>query len=292
MSEVRLRLAIQKSGRLSEPSLSLLAKCGLRFSWRNRLVSRAEGMPVEAMLVRDDDIPRLVAEGLADLGVVGWNLVAEHRAVTGTTALADTLPLGFGHCRLAIAVRHDLDYSGPASLAGSTIATTYPGLVGAYLSAQGVIASIVSLSGSVELAARLGMADAVADLVVTGSTLAEHALKPVETILASEAVLIGQDRLTGIKRALAGQLIQRLQGVMAAAESKYIMLHAPTRRLDQIKALLPGAESPTVLPLEGMSDVVAVHAVCRESVFWETMERLKEVGASSILVMPIEKMMP
>jgi len=287
---------LQKSGRLSEPSLSLLKACGLKFSWRNKLISRAEGMAVEALLVRDDDIPGLVADGMTDMGIVGENLVAEHRlsvrAPEGSPkAVSVALPLGFGHCRLMVAVRHGMLYEGPQSLSGMTIATTYPALVGDFLARYGVDASIVQLSGSVEIAARLGMADAVCDLVVTGATLEEHALRPTETILSSQAVLVRNGAMSPEKMAIANQLMQRLRGVLAAAETKYIMLHAPVSQLPVIKALLPGSKSPTILALEGIDDVVALHAVCRESVFWETMEQLKAAGASSILVIPIEKML-
>ena len=190
-----------------------------------------------------------------------------------------------------IAVRHGMDYDGPQSLSGTTIATTYPALVADFLSRNGVRAGIVQLSGSVEIAARLGMADVVCDLVVTGSTLEEHALRPTDTILSSQAVLIRNDTLSPEKMAIAAQLMQRLRGVLAATETKYIMLHAPVSQLATIKALLPGSKSPTILALEGIDDVMALHAVCRESVFWETMEQLKAAGASSILVIPIEKML-
>jgi ATP phosphoribosyltransferase len=296
MPQQRLRIALQKSGRLSKPSLALLKACGLKFSWRNKLISRAEGMAIEALLVRDDDIPSLVADGMADMGVVGENLVAEHRLASGNPAgspksVSVALPLGFGHCRLMIAVRHGMAYDGPQSLNGTTIATTYPALVADFLNRHGVRAGIVQLSGSVEIAARLGMADVVCDLVVTGSTLEEHALRPTDTILSSQAVLIRNDTLSPEKLAIAAQLMQRLRGVLAATETKYIMLHAPVSQLATIKALLPGSKSPTILALEGIDDVVALHAVCRESVFWETMEQLKAAGASSILVIPIEKML-
>ncbi len=296
MSQQRLRIALQKSGRLSEPSLALLKACGLKFSWRNKLVSRAEGMAVEALLVRDDDIPNLVADGMSDMGIVGENLVAEHRLIAkvpegSAKAVSVALPLGFGHCRLMIAVRHGSEYKGPQSLSGLTIATTYPAILDDFLARHGVSASTVQLSGSVEVAARLGMADAVCDLVVTGATLEEHALRPTETILSSQAVLVQNGRLTPEKQAIAAQLMQRLRGVLAAAETKYIMLHAPVSQLAKIKSLLPGSKSPTILALEGIDDMVALHAVCRESVFWETMEQLKAAGASSILVVPIEKML-
>lgn len=290
----RLRLAMQRSGRLSDASFELLSKCGLHISRsRTELFCRIEELPIDLLLVRDDDIPGFVEEGVCDLGIVGENVVEEkRRAASDGFKTGTILPLGYARCRLVLAVQEGRPFRDLSDLKGLRIATTYPASLKAMLSAAKVEAEIVVMNGSVEVAPRLHIADAICDIVQTGATLEANGLKPVHTLLDSQALLIGRkDRLTGAKAEIAERLIKRIQGALKASEAKYIMLHAPRSALPAIARILPGAESPTVLPLESMPDKVAVHAVSRESVFWETMEQLKAAGASAILVLPIEKMM-
>ncbi|HIF9372397.1 TPA: ATP phosphoribosyltransferase [Photobacterium damselae] len=297
MQTPRLRIAIQKKGRLSKECQNLLKQCGVKFNMvGERLVVHAENMPIDLLLVRDDDIPGLIMDGVVDLGVIGENELEE----VGLERIARNEPadykklrrLDFGGCRLSIAIDKDAKYSGPQDLQGKRIATTYPQLVKRYMDERGVKFSTCMLNGSVEVAPRAGLADAICDLVSTGATLEANGLKEVEVILRSKAALIqAQIPMSTEKQALIDRLITRMQGVIQAKESKYIMLHAPTDRLDQIKQLLPGAEDPTVMPLSQDRTKVAIHLVSSENLFWETMEQLKELGASSILVLPIEKMM-
>jgi ATP phosphoribosyltransferase len=294
MDADRLRLAMQRSGRLSDASFELLSKCGLHISRsRTELFCRIEELPIDLLLVRDDDIPGFVEEGVCDLGIVGENVVEEkRRAASDGFKTATILPLGYARCRLVLAVQEGRAFRDLTDLKGLRIATTYPATLKAMLTAAKVDAEIVVMNGSVEVAPRLHIADAICDIVQTGATLEANGLKPVHTLLDSQALLIGRkDRLNGGKSAIAERLIKRIQGALKASEAKYIMLHAPRSALPAIARILPGAESPTVLPLESMPDKVAVHAVSRESVFWETMEQLKAAGASAILVLPIEKMM-
>ena len=297
MQTPRLRIAIQKKGRLSKECQNLLKQCGVKFNMvGERLVVHAENMPIDLLLVRDDDIPGLIMDGVVDLGVIGENELEE----VGLERIARNEPadykklrrLDFGGCRLSIAIDKDTKYSGPQDLQGKRIATTYPQLVKRYMDERGVKFSTCMLNGSVEVAPRAGLADAICDLVSTGATLEANGLKEVEVILRSKAALIqAQIPMSAEKQALIDRLLTRMQGVIQAKESKYIMLHAPTDRLDQIKQLLPGAEDPTVMPLSQDRTKVAIHLVSSENLFWETMEQLKELGASSILVLPIEKMM-
>ncbi len=293
----RLRLALQKSGRLSTDSLDVLARCGIKVKApKEKLLLHSENFPIDILFVRDDDIPQLVMDGVCDLGIVGNNVLQEtaleRRYAGNGHAYHVERELGFGGCRLAVAISEERPYSGPADLTGLRIATTYPQLTRRYFEEKGIKAEIVYLSGSVEVAPRLGLAEAICDLVATGSTLEANRLRAVETIFKSTAMLIRGDRpLTPEKSHALEILLRRLDGVQLAAEAKYIMLHAPKAALPAIKQLLPGAENPTLLPLAGDDTKVALHAVCQEAVFWETMEALKKAGASSILVLPIEKMM-
>ena len=295
--EQRIKIALQKSGRLTDLSLDLLARCGLKFTRsKDQLFCFGENMPVDLLLVRDDDIPGLVSDDVCDLGIAGLNVIQEKRLglqQEGNTALFDQIyALDFGHCRLAIAVPEDADYDGPRSLQNARIATSYVATLKNFLKQQDISADIVFFSGAVEIAPRLGRADFICDLVSTGATLAANHLREVETVLESEAVII-QTRapLSDLKQDWVNRILQRLDGVLQVRESKYVMLHAPRSALDEIVALLPGTESPTIIPLEGDGDKVAVHAVCRETVFWETLENLKSAGASSLLVLPVEKML-
>ncbi|MGR5131888.1 ATP phosphoribosyltransferase [Vibrio alfacsensis] len=297
MQTQRLRIAIQKKGRLSKESQALLKKCGVKFNvMGERLVVHSENMPIDLLLVRDDDIPGLIMDGVVDLGFIGENELEEVRldrkALGEPSEFVPLRRLDFGGCRLSIAIDKDEEYNGPQDLAGKRIATTYPQLLKAYMDKAGVSFSTCMLTGSVEVAPRAGLADAIADLVSTGATLEANGLKEAEVIFKSKATLIQRTGEFDVdKVALIEKLLTRMQGVQQAKESKYIMLHAPADKLDQIKALLPGAEDPTVLPLSADKQKVAVHLVSTENLFWETMEQLKELGASSILVLPIEKMM-
>ena len=293
----RIKVALQKSGRLTDNSLDLLVRCGLKYSrGKDQLMCYGDNMPLDLLFVRDDDIPDLVQEDVCDLGIVGLNVIEEKRlelAARGIEARFDLLQrLEFGQCRLALAVPQEMPFAGAASLASCRIATTYPYLLARYLEGQGIDAQIVTLSGSVEIAPRLGRADAICDLVATGSTLVANHLREVATVLDSQAALVRTPvELSAEKADWVRRLLVRIDGVQQVRESKYIMLHAPRSALPQIKRLLPGSESPTVIPLDGSGDRVAVHAVCRENVFWETLESLKAAGASAVLVLPVEKML-
>jgi ATP phosphoribosyltransferase len=288
----RLRIAVQKSGRLAERSLELLRAAGLRVGrGASDMLRRVENHPIDLLCVRDDDIPTFVADGVAQLGIVGANVLEEdfaHLDRRPETLMA----LGFGRCALRIAVPEGTDWRGPAWLDGRRIATSYPRVLGRWLASHGVGAAIVRMKGSVEVAPRLGVAHAICDLVQTGATLEANGLKAVETVFDSEAVLVRQPGAMdpGLVR-LAQMMVERIEGVTASQDAKYVLLNAPRARLDEIVAILPGAGAPTVTPLAGREDMVAVHAVASESVFWETLDRLKAAGASAILVLPIEKMM-
>ena len=297
MDELRLKLAIQKSGRLTDPSLDLLVRCGLKVSrGKDQLMAYGENMPLDVLFVRDDDIPDLVQEDVCDLGLVGLNVLEEKRlelAARGHAArFQQVRTLDFGRCRLCLAVPEGTAFEGSRTLQGKRIATTYPYLLERYLREREVRAEIVTLSGAVEIAPRLGRADLICDLVSTGSTLQANHLREVETVLESHAVLIRTPLgLPPLKDEWVERLLMRIDGVQQVRESKYIMLHAPRSALTEIRKLLPGSESPTIIPLEGSPDRVAIHAGCRENVFWETLESLKKAGASALLVLPVEKML-
>lgn len=297
LDKTRLRIAMQKSGRLSDESRELLARCGIKINLQEqRLIAFAENMPIDILRVRDDDIPGLVMDGVVDLGIIGENVLEEEllaRRARGEDPRYFTLRrLDFGGCRLSLATPLDAEYTGPQSLQNSRIATSYPHLLKQYLDKQGVDFKSCLLNGSVEVAPRAGLSDAICDLVSTGATLEANGLREVEVIYRSKACLIQRDgEMPEAKQQLIDKMMTRIQGVIQARESKYIMLHAPSERLDEIVALLPGAERPTILPLAGDQQRVAMHMVSSETLFWETMEKLKALGASSILVLPIEKMM-
>jgi len=297
MDDTRLKLAVQKSGRLTDPSMDLLLRCGLKISrGKDQLMAYGENMPLDVLFVRDDDIPDLVQEDVCDLGLVGLNVLEEKRlelVAHGARARFQQIrTLDFGRCRLSLAVPDGVSYEGPSSLRGKRIATTYPYMLAHYLRERDVKADIVTLSGAVEIAPRLGRADLICDLVSTGSTLQANHLREVETVLESYAAIIRTPlALSAEKDEWVERLLMRIDGVQQVRESKYIMLHAPRSALPEIRRLLPGSESPTIIPLEGHPDKVAVHAVCRENVFWDTLERLKKAGASALLVLPVEKML-
>jgi len=297
-SAPRLKIAIQKSGRLTDNSLDLIARCGLRFSRaQDQLVCYGENLPLDILFVRDDDIPSLVQDDICDLGIVGQNVITEKRLAIGANGkgsppFEELMALDFGRCRLAIAVPNDFRYRGDESLQGRRFATSYPHVLARWLGIRGIAADIVPQTGAVEIAPRLGRADVICDLVSSGATLAANGLREVETVMESTAALIrtpvpvAPDKADWMER-----LVQRIDGVQKVDGSKYIMLHAPRSALPRITALLPGSEHPTILPLDGTEDKVALHAVCRENVFWETLESLKTAGATSILVLPVEKML-
>ncbi|MEQ1800467.1 MAG: ATP phosphoribosyltransferase [Gammaproteobacteria bacterium] len=293
----RIKVAIQKSGRLTEQSLDLLQRCGLKYTkGPDQLIAFGENMPVDVLLVRDDDIPGLVRDDVCDLGIAGLNIVEEKRLHFLQQEPVEPFrilrSLDYGHCRLAFAYPDGSPLRNAAGLEGRRIATSYPSIVRDYLRRQNVNATVVEFSGAVEIAPSLGRADAICDLVSTGATLIANKLREGETILESHAVLLQTPvQVPAEKAEWIGKLLQRVEGVMQVRESKYIMMHAPKSALARIAALLPGSEAPTVLPLDGRDDRVAVHVVCRENVFWETLESLKAAGATSVLVIPVEKML-
>lgn len=295
--EQRIKIAVQKTGRLTDHSIDLLERCGLKLTQsKDQLFLYGENMPIDLLLVRDDDIPGLVSEDVCDLGIVGLNVVEEvrHKLLSESKdpRFKQVFELDFGHCRLAIAGPEDAEFSGLKSLENTKIATSYMNILNSYLNKQGIDAEPVYFSGAVEIAPKLGKADFICDLVSTGGTLAANGLVEYATLLESEAVVIQtQETLSDDKQALVDRMLQRLDGVLQVRESKYIMLHAPREALANIRDLLPGSEAPTVIPLDGHDDKVAIHAVCRENVFWETLENLKQAGASSLLVIPVEKML-
>ena len=289
----RLHIALQKSGRLSDVSRDLLRDAGFRIqSGKNSLTARVENFPAELMFVRDDDIPTFVSDGACEFGIVGKNVLEEFALGQEKAGYEELAELGFGRCSLKIAAPEATAYHGPQSLAGQRIATSYPHLVSRFLKQNGVDATVVTMNGAVELAPRLQIANFICDLVSTGATLEANGLKALDTVLESQAVLIRTRRQMDEARAeIASGLMSRIEGVLATKESKYIMLNASSEALKRITALLPGAEAPTIVPLHGRPGHFAVHAVCQESVFWETLQKLKSAGASAILVVPIEKMM-
>lgn len=281
----KLKLAIQKSGRLHDDSVRLLKECGIDISnGINKLKADATNFPIEVFFLRDDDIPQYVEDGVADIGFVGENVVFEKKK-----KVVITEKLGFGKCRLSMAVQRNEHYTGVQFLQGRKIATSYPVIVADYLKEKGVDAEIHEISGSVEIAPGIGLADAICDLVSSGSTLFMNGLKEAEVILQSQAVLIRNESLDPAKQQLLDRLLFRIQAVKKAKNNKYILLNAPNNKLKEIIALLPGMKSPTVLPLaeEGWS---SVHSVLNENDFWDIIEQLKAAGAQGILVVPIEKM--
>jgi len=280
-----LKLAVQKSGRLHDDSMQLLEDCGIGIrTGKNQLKAVAEHFPMEVYFLRDDDIPQYVEDHVAHIGIVGQNVLEEKRRDVSVVEA-----LGFGKCRLSIAVSKGDTYTGAAFLRGKKIATSYPKLTQKFLDAQGVAAEIHEISGSVELAPGIGLADAVCDLVSSGSTLFMNGLKEVEVILNSEAVMIQPRSIEAEQQELLERLLFRIRAVKKAKYNKYVLLNAPNDQLGKIFELLPGMKSPTVLPLaeEGWS---SVHSVLNEDEFWDKIEALKRAGAQGILVVPIEKM--
>lgn len=280
-----LRLAIQKSGRLSDDSLNLIRECGISFiSSSLKLKTECTNFPLEILFLRDDDIPGYVADGVADIGIVGENVLVEE----GKQALT-VEKLGFSKCRLSLAVPKSAEYNSIADLNGKNIATSYPNLLQAYLDEQGVQANIHTISGSVEIAPSIGLAEAICDIVSSGSTLISNGLKEVERVFKSEAALIATEQLSEEKKQILEKLLFRIHAVQRARKAKYILLNSPNDKIEEISDLLPSVKAPTVLPLaeEGWS---SLHSVVNEDDFWDIIEKIKEAGAQGILVVPIEKM--
>lgn len=284
MSET-LKIAVQKSGRLYDGSMKLLKECGIEVSnGNNQLRVIAANFPVEVFFLRDDDIPEYVQDAVADIGFVGENVVEESNKETDTIE-----KLGFGKCRLSIAVPKSGPLQSLDSLNGKKIATSYPFILSRYLSEKKITASIHQISGSVEIAPKIGLADAICDLVSSGSTLFTNELKEIETILLSEAVLISNKDLSAQKKQILDSLLFRIRSVKKAKNNKYVLLNAPNDKLETICGLLPGMKSPTILPL-AESGWSSVHSVINETDFWNVIEQLKANGAQGILIIPIEKM--
>ncbi len=282
---MNLKIAIQKSGRLHDDSMKLLKECGIDISnGVNKLKTEASNFPLEVYFLRDDDIPQYVEDAVADIGFVGENVVYEKNKKVEVVE-----QLGFGKCRLSIAVSRNEDYDDISYLEGKRIATTYPVIVQKFMQQKGINADIHEISGSVEIAPGIGLAEAICDLVSSGSTLFMNGLKEVETILSSQAVLIKNQNLSNDKQQLIDKLLFRIKAVKKSKNNKYILLNAPNNNLKEIISLLPGMKSPTVLPL-AESGWSSVHSVLNENEFWDIIEKLKAAGAQGILVIPIEKM--
>ncbi|GMU89567.1 MAG: ATP phosphoribosyltransferase [Chlorobiota bacterium] len=284
-----LKIAVQKKGRLTERSMALLKTCGLGIeNYTDRLYISANNFPADILFLRDDDIPEYVQDGVADLGIVGENVIAEK---SYNTELKEKL--GFGSCRIMIAYPESSDFSDVTQLEGKRIATTYPNILGRYLDQNGVKAKVIEISGSVEIAPALGIADAICDIVSTGNTLKLNKLKKSFTVFESEAALIASPKLkdNNIKTALVADLLVRIRSVLSASSSKYLMMNVPKASLEAVIKMIPASKSPTILPLFDES-TVAVHAVVPAGYIWSVLQPLRSAGASGILVLPIENMIP
>ena len=283
----RLTIAIQKKGRLFDQSSDLIRKSGINFSTKGDiLLAKSNNLPIDILFVRSDDIPSLVSNGDADLAIVGENVLIE-KSLFKRTFIEKIINLGFSKCRLSFAAPKNNKIK---TYNNMKIATSYPNTVKKYLKDNKINASVINIHGSVELTPYIGMSDIICDLVSSGATLETNNLKEIEVILESQAVLIKNKNLSKDKEKIANKVISRMQGVVNAIESKYVMLNSDASKVKEICKLLPGSESPTIIPLED-SKKVAIHALCQEPIFWETMENLKIKGASSILVMPVEKIL-
>lgn len=280
-----LRIAIQTKGRLNEDSMALLNESSIKFvASSRRLISAAKNFPIEALFLRDDDIPQCVADGVADIGIVGKNEVMEQEQT------AEIIKhLGFSKCRLSLAIPKDIEYPGIQWFSGKKIATSYPRILKVFLKENNILADIHFIAGSVEIAPGIGLSDAIFDIVSSGSTLVSNRLKEVHTIMDSEAVLVATPNLSKEKQAILDELIFRIEAVEKGRGKKYILLNAPNDKLEQIIKVLPGMTSPTIMPL-AKSGWSSLHSVINESEFWEVIGNLKKNGAEGILVLPIEKM--
>ncbi len=281
----KLRIAIQKSGRLSEKSINLLKEAGVSLTnGERKLLAQSGSFPIEVLYLRDDDIPQYVEDGVADIGIVGENVFAEKGKE------ADIVErLGFSRCRLSLAIPKQLNYEGVEFFEGKKIATSYPVILEKFLNEKGVNAEIHEISGSVEIAPGIGLADGIFDIVSSGSTLISNGLTEVDVVMKSEAVVIGNRDMDQEKREILNDLLFRIRSVLASTNNKYILLNAPNDKLDDIISVIPGMKSPTVMPLAD-SGWSSVHSVLSESQFWQVIGKLKEFGAQGILVIPIEKM--
>ena len=280
-----LRIAVQSKGRLFEETMALLQEADIKISSSKRiLLVQASNFPIEVLFLRDDDIPQSVASGIADLGIVGENEFVERNEDAEIVRR-----LGFSKCRLSLAIPKDVDYPGLSWFEGRKIATSYPGILKAFMDKNGIKTDIHVITGSVEIAPGISLADAIFDIVSSGSTLVSNRLKEVEVVMSSEALLIGNKHLSDEKKAILDELLFRIEAVKAAEDKKYVLMNAPTDKLKDIINVLPGMKSPTVMPLaqEGWS---SVHTVLDEKCFWEIIGKLKALGAEGILVLPIEKM--
>lgn len=285
METEKLTLAIQKSGRLSEGTIELLKLCGIKVSnGGNHLKALAEGFPLEILLLRDDDIPQYVSDGVADIGILGMNEVLEKKK-----EISVVKNLGFSKCKLSIAVPREVAYTGRTFLEGKRIATSYPVILEDFLKENSINAEIHTISGSVEIAPGIGMADAIFEIVSSGGTLLSNGLKEVEVIMKSEAALVSNPSLSKEKQVLLNKLLFRIEAVIKAKRNKYILLNAPEEKLDEIMSLIPGMKSPTILPL-AKNGWFSLHSVISEDDFWNVIDNLKCSGAEGILVVPIEKM--
>jgi ATP phosphoribosyltransferase len=285
MEENKLKIAIQKSGRLYESSVKLIKECGLSIeNGHNKLKAPIKNFPAEVLMLRDDDIPQYVSDGIADIGIVGENVVAEKKRHVLVKE-----KLGFASCRLSIAVPKSEKYTGVDYLSNKKIATSYPNILQGFLDDNGISSEIHEINGSVEIAPGIGLADAICDIVSSGSTLFSNGLKEVEQVLSSEAVLIARDDLPEAKSSILDQLIFRLRSVRNARNNKYILLNAPDDSIEKIRSVIPGMKSPTIMPLanKGWS---SLHSVVNEDDFWDKIDQLQNLGAEGILVIPIEKM--
>lgn len=280
-----LRIAIQKSGRLQEESLKLLKETGLAFNnGKDQLKTQAANFPIELLFLRDDDIPQYVEDKVADAGIVGENVMIEKQKKNEVVRKLD-----FAKCRLSIAIPRTETYGGISSLAGKNIATSYPTIVKQFLAKNNIEAGIHEISGSVEIAPGIGLADAICDIVSTGSTLLSNGLKEVEVVMKSEAVLIATPNLEVEKKDILDKLMFRIQAVQSAKNNKYILLNCPNEAIEKITSVIPGMKSPTIMPL-GRKGWSSLHSVVNENDFWEKIDLLKSFGAEGILVIPIEKM--
>ena len=281
-----LRIAVQSKGRLHDDTMALLEEAGLKISSMKRtLLVAARNYPVELLFLRDDDIPQTVADGTADAGIVGLNEVMERGGDVETVK-----NLGFGACRLSIAIPKGETYDGVSWLQGKRVATSYPEILRRYFDEKGIDAHIHVITGSVEISTTIGLADAIFDIVSSGSTLVSNKLQEVEVVAESEAVLVANPQLDDEKRAILEGLLFRIEAVLSAADKKYVLMNAPADHVEDILAVLPGIKSPTVMPL-AQEGWCSIHTVLSETCFWEIIGKLKEKGAQGILVLPIEKMM-
>jgi len=281
----KLKLALQKNGRLSEKSLKLLEECGIKISNGTRkLKAVSSNFPLEILFLRDDDIPQYVEQGVADIGILGLNEVLEQKKQIETIQ-----KLGFAQCRLSLAIPKEDDYTGIQYFEGKKIATSYSEILSDYFKEKNITAQIEKIGGSVEIAPGIGLSDGIFDIISTGSTLLTNGLKEVETVVESEAVLVSNNDLSDYKKDILKKLLFRINAVKEASESKYILLNAPNENLEKIINILPGMKSPTILPL-AESGWSSVHSVIKEDQFWEVIEKLKNEGAQGILVLEIEKM--